>query len=142
MESRNISNLANDIMNIDEIRYSKVVEISGVKEDDNVLDIGCGDKKIIKYLPPVNYIGIDKEGKPDIHCDLEKRLPRLNKKFDVIFMIWFLEEVENYKTILKWCKFLLKPKGRIVIMTPSHNRVITRSEWQHTTHCFRPTNID
>lgn len=127
---------------IDDIRFRKIVQLSKVKHGDNVLDIGCADKKILKYLPNVNYIGIDKRGSPDILCDLEKKLPKISKKFDVIFMIWFLEEVENYKTVLRWCKSLLKADGRIMIMTPSHNRLIIGSEWEHTTHCFRPTNID
>ena len=104
-----------------EMKIRQVIKIAQVKKKESVLDLGCGSKKLLKFLPKVNYVGIDVKGDPDIKWDLEKGLPSEVKedRYDVIFMLDFLEHVENFKTLLFESKKLLTKKGRIIISVPS-----------------------
>ena len=108
------------MMNSRNIRLKKIVKMSRVKKGDKVLDLGCKDNELKKFLPEVDYIGVDIDGKPDIKYNLEMGLPKeiLNKKFDVIIMGEFLEHIENFKTLLLQCKKCLKENGRIIVSTP------------------------
>ena len=130
------------------LRLRKSVLIAKVKKDEKVLDLGCGDKKLKKFLPSTEYLGVDANG-GDIKHDLEKGLPdRIkNLKFDVIFMNEFIEHIENFRSMLNECKDALTEHGRIIISTPSNNRLLSgdfldvHSEDMTHIHCFRKTNM-
>ena len=40
-----------------------VKEFVRPKEGDNILDLGCGTSRILKYLPKVTYVGYDSDKK-------------------------------------------------------------------------------
>jgi len=132
-----------------EIRFLKIIEIANVKENEKILDLGCGKDMLLRlFLPNVDYIGIDKNG-GDIKFDCEKGLPPEVKrqKFDVIFMNEFIEHIENFKSLLRSCKDILTGNGRIVVSTPSGNRILygdffdgIGEEPTHI-HCFRKSNM-
>lgn len=88
----------------------------------------------------VFYTGIDREKNADIVWDLEKGLPKLDMKYDVIIISGILEQLENFKTLLFDCVKAMKPDGRMVIATPCPYRFL-RSEYSGHIHCFRKTNI-
>ncbi len=125
-----------------EIRMKKTVEAANLKPNDMILDLGAGNNELLDYIKvPVEYIGIDKYI-GDFKYDLEKGLPlgiSINK-FDVIFMNEFIEHIDNFKSLLIECKAHLKPNGRIIITTPSNNRILVAEDPTHI-HCFRKTNI-
>ncbi len=125
-----------------EIRMKKTVEAADLKPNDKVLDLGCGEQDILNYIDVhIEYTGIDKYMGYNKY-DLEKGLPlgiSINK-FDVIFMNEFIEHIDNFKSLLIECKAHLKPNGRIIITTPSNNRILVAEDPTHI-HCFRKTNI-
>lgn len=128
----------------EEIRFRKAIWLADIRGGEKVLDLGCGPGKIRNFLPKVEYMGVDlKKYNDNIVWNLERGLPPevRRKKFDVIFMNEFIEHIENFKTLLIQCKKSLKPKGRIIIDTPSHNRFIISEEPTHI-HCFRKTNME
>lgn len=112
-------------MNGTEIRLKKVVDVSKVRSGMLVLDVGCGKEMILReYLPSkVDYTGVDIVG-GTIQHDLEKGLPKLDNKFDCIFMNEFIEHIENFKTLLIECKQILKDDGCVVISTPGKFRLV------------------
>jgi len=117
--------------------------------DTEILDLGSNDCVLRTLLPKnVNYTGIDIiDYEHNIVHDLEKGLPVLNKKFDIIFMNQFIEHIENFKSLLIECRKVLKDDGKIIINTPSNNRILygdyydTISEHEDHIHCIRKTNM-
>lgn len=131
------------------IRLKKCVALANIQANEKVLDLGCGDMFIKNLLPlGCKYLGIDEKGGSIAH-NLEMGLPDkiIGRKFDIIFMTEILEHVENFKSLLVQCKDTLTDKGRIVISTPSNNRIlygdffkgIGEDAWH--IHCFRKTNM-
>lgn len=127
-------------------RFEKSVKFAGLRPNDNVLDLGCGNAFLERYLqaftPLVLYTGIDKTGSPMVRHDLETGLPASIKseRFNVIFMLEFLEHVENFKTLLKECEAILRDDGKIIISTPSAFRLLFSEDPTHI-HAFRDTNM-
>ena len=129
------------------IRLQKCVDLADVKSNENVLDLGCGrDKPLRRFLDDgVGYVGVDKV----FGDDLEKGLPVhvRQSKFDIIFMDEFIEHIENFRTLLIECRNILSENGRIIISTPSNNRILpgdfynTVGEDLTHIHCFRKTNM-
>lgn len=131
-------------------RYQKTVAVSCVQQGENVLDLGCGNHQQLRpFLPSeIHYIGVDLDG-GDIRHNLEEGLPNKVKdmKFDIIFLDEIMEHIENFRTLLLECKDVLSNKGRIVMSTPSNNRILFGDffngvgEEPHHIHCFRKTNV-
>ena len=91
-----------------------------IKNNDRVLDIGCGDKKLIKRLKG-NHITVDvwEPFKPDVVWDLNKLpLPFPDGMFDIVLMLDVIEHLnkENGKKLLEEVKRITK--GKIIIFTP------------------------
>jgi len=124
------------------IRLQKSAEIAKVKPNESVLDLGCGDSFIKNYMPKrIIYVGVDLMG-ANIPYNLEIGLPNdiLNSQFDVIFLNEFIEHIENFRSLLIECKNVLTLHGRIIISTPSNNRILIGEDPTHI-HCFRKTNM-
>ena len=132
-------------------RFSKCIKLAGITGGENILDLGCGDMKLKKYLPSnCKYIGIDYNGKGNIKHNLEKGLPLEIKdgKFDVIFMLEFIEHIENFKSLLLECREILSSKGRVIISTPHNHRLLISdftTKWigedKTHIHCFRKSSM-
>lgn len=125
-----------------EIRMKKTVDAAKLKEDFNILDLGCGDNELLDYINvQVFYTGYDKFCGINKY-DLEKGLPTdiKNHRYDVIFLNEFIEHIENFKSLLIECRSILKDNGKIIITTPSNNRLLISEDPTHI-HCFRKTNI-
>lgn len=124
------------------IRLKTSVQLAQIKDNESILDLGCGDSYIKNFLPTnTKYTGIDKYT-GDICHDLGGGLPDeiIDKRYDVIFMNEFIEHIENFVSLLRCCKNCLNSTGRIIISTPSNNRILISEDKTHI-HCFRKTNM-
>lgn len=123
-------------------RMERTVSMAAIAQSDSVLDLGCGDSSIKAILPDgVDYTGVD-INMGDIKHDLEKGIPSelLDYKYNVIFMNEFIEHIENFRSLLIECRGMLADCGRIILSTPSSNRIIFGEDRTHI-HCFRKTNM-
>jgi 2-polyprenyl-3-methyl-5-hydroxy-6-metoxy-1,4-benzoquinol methylase len=80
-----------------------------------VLDIGCGENKIIPEaigLDLYNYPGVNKIGSAE-------KLPFPNKSFDAVTLLEVIEHLKNPEKTLKEIKRVLKPNGQVIISTPN-----------------------
>jgi len=111
-------------------RYLKV-------DDRKILDIGCGAGTLALYLAGKgnNVLGIDISSKAIREClsskkglglknvnfrQLEFPKEAINEKFDVVLFTEVIEHLEDDKGALKNIKKLLKPKGVMILSTPSN----------------------
>ena len=110
----------------------------GLKKGDRILDNGCGRGDFLRGF--VQY-GLDGYGVDisdyageclkDIKffkADIENgRLPFENDFFDVVFTKSVIEHFHKPDNFLKECRRVLKPGGRVIVMTP---------DWQSTMFIF------
>lgn len=134
-------------------RIIKTVKYAEIKPTDEILDLGSGNNILLKYLPKnKNYTSIDLLGEPTIKHNLEDGLPpNIINKFDKIFLLEFIEHIENFKTILRQCKDYLKDNGKIIITTPTNRRYMKNEYYKDGSdiygnladhyHCFRYANL-
>ena len=85
---------------------------------DNVLDVGCGNAHLRKYVAS-NYTGVDFTGNPDIRIDLEQgELPFTDNSFYSVVCTDVLEHLENiHKIFLE----LIRVSKRYVIISLPNN---------------------
>ena len=99
------------------------------------LDCGAGEGQQFKYinelmaLPRENYYGIEwdnqdvllaqKTGLQVLRCDLNQNLPFDEDVFQCVFGLSVLEHLVNGCNFLKEGHRVLKPKGRLIIVTPN-----------------------
>ena len=81
-----------------------------------ILDVGCGDEKVC-----VEAIGLDMSEAANIRCDLSH--PDSLKLFgdesaDVVFSSHFLEDIYDYKGMLREFMRIVKPGGRVILYLP------------------------
>jgi SAM-dependent methyltransferase len=99
----------------------------------DILEVGCGigtfTKKLMEF-GSVTGIDIDKRNLKSAYQELGKRVGVgdiekgryffKSKKFDVIVCLNVLEHIKDDHTTLKNIQKLLKPKGVLVLLVPSH----------------------
>lgn len=113
---------------VDSLRMKRVA--SYIKEGDTVLDVGCGDGHLRKFIKShsVDYVGIDSDLDPTAiylqggrryAADATRRLSFEDNYFDVIVMASFLEHIEKPWLIFHEMERVLKPRGIIVATTPT-----------------------
>lgn len=103
-----------------------------VKENDSVLDIGCGNGRLYQLFAnlSISFTGIDisenliaiaKERYPQCHFEVVDMvdLPFENEKFDVIFSLVAFHHLPTKETQLEGLeemKRVLKPQGKIILL--------------------------
>lgn len=120
-------------------RVLEIVKNLDLKENDKVLDCGCGEGFYLMVLnslfPKLKITGYDNDakmlskagkwlkGKKNIQIingDICK-IPFKNKTFDKIILSEVLEHLNDDYSALLEVKRILKPGGKVVITVPNHN---------------------
>jgi len=99
----------------------------------DLLDVGCGQAGLIDAERPgiTSYTGVDY--RPELVEALARRHPQhtfvcadldegelqLERRFDTVLMVAFVEHICNQKLLMRQVKAALKPEGRIVLTTPT-----------------------
>ena len=124
---------------IENKRVLKIIEYLNLKDNDKIIEIGCGAGNIMqkikkgreiwgvdlsnfmlemskkkKYYSPVKFIKGDVENLPE---------EVINYKFDKIYCSEVLEHVENPDKVLKEIKKISKNNGIIVISVPNEKLI-------------------
>ena len=101
--------------------------VKGIKENDKVLDVACGEGELSKYLPTKDIIGID-NSETAIKLAIENKavgqylvmdmqdLKFEENSFDVVTcsLSLFYFTKENIDKVLQEIRRVLKPNGRFV----------------------------
>src|SRR5260221_2973003 len=106
-----------------------VNEILKYSKKKDLIDIGCGRMPYRKQLETKtrSYIGVDHpkvsqlyspETKPEILCDITKKIPVKNNIFDIAIMLEVLEYLENPKKTFSEIHRILKPGGILILTVP------------------------
>jgi len=119
--------------------HQTVIKLLNNKENQRILDIGCGDGLFSEYIKNGNTkVGVDfipesenikKNLNEYYQNDLNNGLPEEIKKkdkFDYILMLDILEHLYNYENILDQSKELLKPDGKMIISLPNIANIYVR----------------
>lgn len=102
----------------------------GMKRGDRLLDIGCGAGDMVRAFGSLGLwaSGLDRE-KSKMHSDIPVKyadienepFPFGDKVFDVVFSKSLIEHLFDPANFMKECFRILKPGGRIILMTPDWN---------------------
>lgn len=123
--------------------YAKhVVEIiRSLDKDSNILEVGCGDGKIINLLQRKNIVGVDLSEKAinfakAFNPELKFVYGDANDIYDtfsIVIAIEVLEHIPNeiiphfWKTLYDKCKI----NGNIIISVPSVNKKMVKKHFRH-----------
>jgi trans-aconitate 2-methyltransferase len=104
------------------------IEKIGIKGDESILDIGCGDGKItdaLSHLTRGEVVGIDlssemiayahKTFSKPIFRQMDAQALNFNERFDVVFSNAALHWVKDHKAVLEGIYKALKPNGRAIL---------------------------
>jgi len=119
--------------------HKTVINILNAKENQRILDIGCGDGLFAEHINKNNYVaGVDfvskseniqKNFKNYYQFDLNEGLPEEIKnsaKYDYILMLDILEHLVDYDKIIEQAKILLSQNGKIIISLPNIANIYVR----------------
>ncbi len=95
-------------------------------KNDKILDIGCGNGKLIKYLFQVgfqNLTGVDPYVEQDIIYNkqlkiLKKSIYEIEEHFDIIMMHHSLEHMDNQFEVVSHLYQILNDNGKLLIRIP------------------------
>lgn len=122
----------------------KVKPILKYKNEGSILDIGCGDGSLLKYMKELGWqsYGIDmNEGSSryarevlglDVLCGRLEETDYPQEFFDVIILFHVMEHLNNPSEALKRIYSLLKKDGFLFIEVPNFNSFearVFRSKW-------------
>ena len=65
-----------------------------IPENVSIVDFGCGNKEILDFCSPLEYLGVDLVDDADLKLDLNMPI-ELDKIFDVGLLLGVLEYVDN-----------------------------------------------
>lgn len=90
------------------------------KEGDTIVDLGCVDNYLKKFLKGRKYIGVDITGKPDILADVEEGLPFFkSNSIDFIICGEIIEHIVDTDFLLSEIYRVLKKGGKLLLTTPN-----------------------
>lgn len=125
-----------------------------MKKGDKVLDVGCGRGDFAKGFKDLGLdtIGIDREiGDSETLKEIEVKsvdfekdsFPFNSNIFDFVFSKSVIEHLWNPEHFIKECHRVLKPGGRIIIMTPDwqSQRLIFYDDYTHR-HPYTPLGLE
>lgn len=109
---------------------------------NKLVDLGCGRGDMLRAFDSIGFevTGIDISPKVKEHCDplkaysldiLKSPLPFDDNSFDIVFSKSVIEHLENPLPYLEKALSLLKPGGKLIVLTPS---------WLH--HGWGPFYLD
>ena len=106
------------------MRFRKAAALAQVPAGARVLDVGCRDGGLRRYLPPdIRYQGVDIApefaGPDTLIQDVSQGLPYPDNSFDYAFCIEVLEHVPNPFGTLAEIHRLLGPRGVLVLSVPN-----------------------
>ena len=106
------------------MRFRKATRLARVPAGAAVLDIGCRDGGLKRFLPPdVRYQGMDitpEFAAPDITIrDVSDGIPFPDASFDCVFCIEVLEHVPNPWGALSEIHRVLRPGGVLALSVPN-----------------------
>lgn len=107
-----------------------------------LLDLGCGRGDMMRAFAGIGFDVVGVDGSPRVATlcapfethvrDLEREtLPLPSNQFDVVFTKSVIEHLRDPMPMLREAMRVLRPGGRMVVMTPS---------WRH--HAFGPFYLD
>ncbi|MGE0792833.1 MAG: class I SAM-dependent methyltransferase [Candidatus Woesearchaeota archaeon] len=114
-------------------RLKKILKFLSKKNKINLLDVGSGRghffEEINKYIPNINYIGVDfsekqveigkKNGLDIRKQDLTKKWNFKDESFDVVFASEIIEHIFDTDFFVSEANRVLKKNGIIIITTPN-----------------------
>ncbi|MCE1165959.1 MAG: bifunctional glycosyltransferase/class I SAM-dependent methyltransferase [Bacteroidetes bacterium] len=119
--------------------HRAVIDILNKKENQRILDVGCGDGLFAEHIKKGNYVvGVDfidesdntrKNFRKFFKYDLNKGLPKeldAEEKFDFVLFMDILEHLLDFETILEESKRYLKKDGKIIISLPNIVNIFVR----------------
>lgn len=130
-------------------RLQRVVEIVRSWEFSTLLDVGCGDGRLLhelhQALPGMRLTGIDfsdsplrfaRAFNPDlefIRGDIADDRSLIPQKYDVITLVEVIEHIppEKLDAFIEAVSRRLNPSGRLLITTPTDNIPVSKKHYQH-----------
>ena len=117
--------------------WEKVRRLFPEGERFRVLDLGCGDGRLVQHLVAKHEVyGIDSDGAAvrraaengvkAIFGSLEDPLPFSSASFDVVLALDVIEHVQNLEQLLNEARRVCTPDGYIILSTPNHFDLRTR----------------
>jgi glycosyltransferase involved in cell wall biosynthesis len=119
--------------------HKMVIDILNKKDNQNILDVGCGDGLLAEHISERNKkTGVDfippsdntnKNFNRYFQFDLNKGLPeqiKEEKPFDYILFLDILEHLHDFETILEKSRELLGNEGKIIVSLPNFVNIYVR----------------
>lgn len=130
------------------IIFPRILELIEFKKDLKILDLGCGEGVLSRYLSDKDYnkyLGIDlsknlveqakiknKDSRNEfLMLDVSRKLSLNNKDFDYALFILSLQNIDDYDSALRNVSNLLRKNGKLLIVLnhPSF-RIPKSSSWE------------
>lgn len=91
----------------------------------SIVDFGCGNKQILDYCSPIEYLGIDITDDADLKIDLNKPFD-LDKNFNLGLILGLLEHIDDPEFTLQNC---IRYADAFIVLTSSAKM---KAEWKHS----------
>ena len=75
-----------------------------IPNDCSIIDWGCGDKDVLRYISPPKYLGIDQNPLADIQANFNESIPVIDKKYDTGLVLGVLEYLDDPNQFLRTIK--------------------------------------
>lgn len=99
-----------------------------------ILDLGCGENKYKSENPEDVVIGMDKtklKGVDVLHDADTFPYPFKDNEFDMLYSNHSIEHFENIIKVMEECHRILRPNGKMIILTPHFS---WSGSWADITH--------